>query len=140
MPHCTSMLHRALAMAVLLTACGAKQPTSPGGNTPPGGATASGTLTGSVSFAGTPCRDPGPPPCDGPYPNYEVVVFGADGKTVAGKAKTGADGKFTLDLPAGKYVIVTPAGPTANDQKRTEVTVSRDAMATVSLTVDTGVR
>lgn len=135
-------MHRftALAFALVLAACGAKQPTSPGDKMPPGGAAASGTLTGSVSFVGKPCPEPGPPPCDGAYPDYEVIVYAADGTTVAGKAKTGPDGKFTLDLPAGTYVIVTQAGPTADDQKRTEVTVNRDAMATVTLAVDTGVR
>ena len=129
-----------LTVAVLLAACGAKQPTSPGDKTPPGGAAASGTLSGTVGFVGKPCPDPGPPPCDGAYPDYEVIVYAADGKAVAGKAKTGADGKFTLGLPAGTYVIFTPAGPAPSSPKRTEVTVNRDALSEVTLSVDTGVR
>jgi hypothetical protein len=133
------MLHRCLTIAVLLAACGAKQPTSPGDKTPPGGA-AAGTLSGTVGFVGKPCPDPGPPPCDGAYPDYEVIVYAADGKAVAGKAKTGADGKFTLGLPAGTYVIFTPAGPAPGSPKRTEVTVNRDALSEVTLSVDTGVR
>jgi len=138
----TSVPHRSLTLtiALLLAACGGKQSTSPGNQTPPGGANATGTLSGSVSFVGKPCPQPGPPPCDGAYPDYEVVVYAADGKTAAGKAKTGADGKFTLDLPPGNYVILTPAGPMPDNQKRTELTVSRDALATVTLSVDTGVR
>jgi hypothetical protein len=136
------VLHRSLTLtiAVLLAACGGKQQTSPGDKTPPGGANASGTLSGSVSFVGTPCPEPGPPPCDGAYPDYEVIVYAADGTTIAGKAKTGADGKFTLDLAPGAYVIFTQAGPMPDNKQRTEVTVSRDALATVTLSVDTGVR
>ncbi|HEU0036152.1 MAG TPA: hypothetical protein VFQ53_36315 [Kofleriaceae bacterium] len=107
--------------------------------TPPGGA-ATGTLTGTVSFVGTPCEEPKGPPCDGAMPNYEVVVYAADGTTVAGKAKTGADGTFSLDLPAGTYVIFTQAGIKDTDRARQDVTVSRDALAKVELRVDTGVR
>lgn len=134
------MLHRSLILSAiaLLTACGAKQ--SPGDKTPPGGAAASGTLSGTVGFVGKPCPEPGPPPCDGPYADYEVVVYAADGTTVAGKAKAGADGKFTFGLPAGTYVIFTQAGPMPDSKKRTEVTVSRDALSAVTLSVDTGVR
>ena len=134
-------MHRSLVLTVtvLLAACGAKQPTSPGDKTPPGGA-ASGTLSGTVGFVGKPCPEPGPPPCDGPYADYEVVVYAADGATVAGKAKTGADGTFTLGLPAGTYVIFTQTGPMPDNKKRTEVTVSRDALSTLALSVDPGVR
>lgn len=119
---------------LLLTACATK----PLGATSPGGPNAAGTLSGTVHFVGTPCSDPGPPPCDGPYADYEVVVYATDGTTVAGKAKTSAEGAFSLDLPAGMYVLLTPAGIT--EQQRTEVVISRDALAKVELRVDTGIR
>jgi hypothetical protein len=126
-----------LAILICFTACASKPaPTT----TPPGGSQASGTLSGTVSFVGTPCPEAKGPPCDGAYPDYEVVVYAKDGQTVAGKVKTGADGKFSLDLPAGDYVIVTPAGMTPDATKRTEVKISRDALSSVTLTVDTGVR
>jgi hypothetical protein len=130
------MLHR-LILVTALAACGAKQaPTA----TPPGGTAATGTLAGDVHFVGTPCKDAAPPPCDGVYPDYEVVVYAADGKTVAGKARSGADGKFSLDLPQGKYVILTPAGPPPAEPRRVEVTINRDALSTIKLDIDTGVR
>ncbi|HUS29504.1 MAG TPA: hypothetical protein VMZ53_13420, partial [Kofleriaceae bacterium] len=89
---------------------------------------------------GTPCPTPTGPPCDGAYPNYEVVVYAEDGSTVAGKATTGSDGTFSLDLPPGKYVVFTQAGLQATDRQRTDVVISRDALAKVELRVDTGIR
>ena len=122
-----------------LVACSSSKPRA-GDTTPPGGTAATGTLSGSVSFVGTPCPEPKGPPCDGSYPNYEVVIYAADGTTEVGRTKTGADGKFSLSLPAGKYVIFTQSGLQATDRAKSEVTVSRDALATVDLRVDTGVR
>jgi hypothetical protein len=146
------------SLFILLTACGGSQaqsgsttsgdgagPTASGGDdrvptTPPGGSPGSGTLSGTVSFVGTPCPQPKGPPCDGAYPNYEVVVYAADGTTEVSRTRTGADGTFSLDLPEGRYAIFTQAGPMEKDRARTDVTVSRDALAQVSLRVDTGVR
>ncbi|MEO8699555.1 MAG: hypothetical protein ABI867_05900 [Kofleriaceae bacterium] len=130
------MTRLTLALCLTLTACASKPSMQ---TTPPGGTKATGTLTGTVAFVGTPCPEPKGPPCDGVYPNYEVVVLDAQGKE-AGKATTQADGTFSLDLPAGKYVIETPAGPAATAKQRTEVEVARDAMAKVELKIDTGVR
>lgn len=111
-------------------------------NTPPGGNPGSGTLAGTVHFVGTACQDPKKgPPCDGPYPNYEVVVYKEDGTTVAGKTTTGADGKFSVNLPEGKYVILTEGGGVKPGEKtRVEVSVGRDALQNVELRIDTGVR
>jgi hypothetical protein len=131
------MLHR-LILVTALAACGAKHAPIA---TPPGGTAGSGTLAGDVHFVGTPCAEAkSTPPCDGAYPDYEVVVYAADGKTVVGKARSGADGKFSLGLPEGKYVVLTPAGPPPAEPKRTEVTVSRDALSTIKLDIDQGVR
>jgi hypothetical protein len=128
----------ALAIAFTLAACGSK----PAANhpQPPGGTDAPGTLSGTVHFVGTPCPSPGRPPCDGPMPGYELTVLAADGTTVVTKTTTGDDGAFSLELPPGSYVILTQAGPRSTDQKRNEVTVARDALAHLDLTVDTGVR
>ena len=146
------------ALFILLTACGGSQAQSGStasddgaGSTatagadgttpaPPGGSPGSGTLSGTVSFVGTPCPQPKGPPCDGVYPNYEVVVYAADGTTEVARTRAGADGTFSLDLPEGRYAIFTQAGPMEKDRARTDVTVSRDALARVSLRVDTGVR
>ena len=127
-----------LAFLLALAACGS---TSKGPDTtPPGGSDAPGTLSGTVHFVGSPCVSSEVPPCDGAYPGYEVSIFAADGTTLVTKTTTGDDGAFSLDLPPGNYVILTQAGPMPTDQKRTEVTVSRDALSQVELTVDTGVR
>jgi hypothetical protein len=127
----------ALALVLALAACGGKKPPN---TTPPGGTDAPGTLSGTVHFVGTPCATPNGPPCDGIYPGYVVKVLAADGTTEVATATTGADGTFSLELPPGHYVILTQAGLQATDTKSTEVDVSRDALATVDLTVDTGVR
>lgn len=127
-----------LGFALALAACGGKP--APNHPAPPGGADAPGTLTGSVHFIGTPCPAPAEPPCDGPMRGYDVSVLAADGTTVVTTVTTGDDGTFTVELPAGDYVIVTPAGPMPTDQKRNAVTVAHDALAHLDLVVDTGVR
>lgn len=128
-----------LVLAVELAACGsASTQGALDGKSPSG--TDTGTLSGTVSFVGTPCPEPKGPPCDGVYPGYDVVVRTKDGKTVVGKVTSGVDGTFAIDLPAGAYVILTQAGLTEADQRRNEVTVSRDALAKVALQIDTGVR
>src|SRR4051812_49399188 len=99
---------RNLMLALLLAACGPKP--APSAAQPPGGNPGGGTLTGTVAFVGSPCPTPNGPPCDGPYPNYEVVVYTSDGTTVAGKTTTKADGTFSLELPPGKYVVFTQSG------------------------------
>lgn len=125
---------RSITLAIVLLGCGPKaapttaQPSAPG------------TLAGTVNFTGAACQEPKGPPCDGPYPSYEVVIYAEDGTTVVTKTKTGADGAFSLDLPPGKYVIFTQAGIKETDKRRTDVVVSRDAVAKVDLRVDTGVR
>jgi hypothetical protein len=47
-----------------------------------------GDLEGTVWFIGNPC-EPGAalpvPPCDGPYPSYEIVVYQDDGVTMAAR-------------------------------------------------------
>jgi hypothetical protein len=144
------MFVRAVMTALFLgLACGGStaEDTSPpqpsggaGPTTPPGGAQGIGTLTGTVTFVGKPCPQPGPPPCDGAYPDYEVVVFAADGKTEVARTRTGADGTFSLELPEGSYAVFTQSGPMENDRARTDVTVSRDALSRTSLQVDTGIR
>jgi hypothetical protein len=66
-----------------------------------------GMLTGTVIFSGVPCA-PGMgtvPPCDGPYPDYEVIVYKKDGKTVAAKTRTDKDGRFSISLSEGDYLL-----------------------------------
>ena len=129
-----------LALLLLLgfvTACGS-QPAARSPQDPPVAAKATGTLTGTVAMiGGLPCQQPAPG-CAGYAEGYEVIVYELDGVTVAGKATATADGTFSMALPPGKYVIVTPAGLT--NKARTEIEIQRDAVSTVSLRVDSGVR
>lgn len=97
----------------------------------------SGTLTGMVTMVGTACKDP-MPGCEGPAADYEVVLFAKDGTTIVAKAKTDAEGKYSLDVPSGEYTILTPAGPT--DKARNDIAVTGDAPAKLDLRIDTGVR
>ncbi len=141
---------RAFITAVLLSlaACGGSREAAPPAasgetattTTPPGGNPGQGTLNGRVTFVGTPCPQSSGPPCDGPYPNYEVVVFAADGVTEVARTRTGPEGIFDLALNEGDYVIYTQAGPSPSNRARTAVHVGRDALAQVTLRVDTGVR
>lgn len=130
-------MKRALVVFIVLlaAACGSKQ--SGMTTTPPGGTGGRGTLAGTVELVGgTPCIDE--TKC-ADRSGFEVVVYELDAKTVAGSAKTTADGKFTLDLPEGKYVILTPKGASP-ERNRIEVVVSRDALSNIDLHIDNGVR
>jgi hypothetical protein len=98
-----------------------------------------GTLSGKVTFVGSPCQAPGAG-CDGPMAGYDVVVLAKDGATVVAKTKTDATGAYTVEVPAGEYTILTPAGLPMIPKKRNDVTVGAGAVATLDLTVDTGIR
>jgi hypothetical protein len=99
-----------------------------------------GTITGKVTFAGTPCQTPGGASCEGPRADYEVIVLAKDGTTVIGKTRTDQTGSYTIEVPAGEYTILTPAGLPLIPKKRNDVTVTAGAVATLDLRVDTGIR
>jgi hypothetical protein len=127
------LLRSMIATLFLIAACGAQQESpdnastegaapvgagdGAGATTPPGGAKTEGTLSGTVNFVGKPCPQPSGPPCDGPYPDYQVVIYAADGTTEVARTRTGADGVYSTD-----------------------VQVSRDALSKTDLRVDTGIR
>ncbi|GBD84070.1 hypothetical protein BMS3Abin02_00456 [bacterium BMS3Abin02] len=66
------------------------------------------TVEGYV-HAGPTCptmQEPPDPDCaDRPVPNAEVIVWGPADNEVA-RAKTDAQGRFRLELPAGSYILV----------------------------------
>ena len=131
------MTSKAFAALLVLAACGSSPKPQP---QPPGGADASGTLTGTIYAIGPACDTTKTPSCDSPMTGYEVTILAADGTTAVTTATTGDDGTFSVELPPGKYVVLTHTGLRLTDEKRTEVTVSRDALAHLDLTIDTGVR
>jgi hypothetical protein len=99
-------------------------------------------LEGNVYFRGNPCPPSAfstTPPCSGLYPNYEIVIYSEDGKTVASKAKTDANGNFKTLLNTGNYIIKTRAGPSSTDVKSTQFTITKcDITQLGTLVVDTG--
>ena len=105
-----------------------------------------GILVGTVGFVGLPCppeeiggRKPLVPPCDGPYPNYEIAVYRTDGKTVVTKIASNVDGTYEIYLNSGNYSIYTPSG--LQDRIKThQVTIVSGMTTKLDLVVDTGIR
>ena len=109
---------------------------------PTGASRQTGILEGAVTFIGTPC---GPqterktPPCDGPYPDYEVVVYNASGETVIGRTRSNASARYEISLPGEiEYVVFTPSG--INTRTTHNVLVPAGGRKTLDLQIDTGIR
>jgi hypothetical protein len=103
-----------------------------------------GKLSGSVQFRGLPCQPGQPdhnvPPCSGYYPNYEVHVFveGQMDKAVL-TVKSGEDGSYFADLPAGNYVIRTQNGPMEKHQAENKFKITAGETTVLNLTISTGI-
>lgn len=99
-----------------------------------------GVLEGSVFFRGVPCPPslpPQGPPCDGPYPNYEITVYMADGVTVETQVTSDENGDYSIELYPGDYIIYTPSGP--GREKTNMVTIVSEEITTLDLVIDTGI-
>lgn len=100
---------------------------------------------GSVRYRGEPCP-PGSllfrvPPCSGPYPNYEIIIHGQDGKTIVSKLKTDLNGNYKGLLSPGTYVIYTRADIVPSNLKSIRFTIEPAKITKLStLVVDTGNR
>ncbi|MFI5889201.1 carboxypeptidase-like regulatory domain-containing protein [Actinoplanes sp. NPDC051513] len=82
------------------------------------------------------------PPCPGTPVRARVVVLNRTGQTTLATADTGADGWFTVALPAGSYVIrAAPIGarPARRPTIR-QVTVSAGHYTTITIRLITGLR
>jgi len=66
-----------------------------------------GILEGTVHFIGTRCssEQQNIPPCSGPYPNYEIIVYASDGNTIVKKTTTDENGTYQINLDFDTYVI-----------------------------------
>jgi len=103
-----------------------------------------GIVEGTVRFIGAPCNPDTAgagykvPPCDGPYPNYDVVIYKEDKTTIAAKTTSDHQGNFKLVLPAGTYYFLYKSIGT----KIRELTIVVKAGQTTqqNLTIDTGIR
>lgn len=106
-----------------------------------------GRLAGTVHFIGTPCapkeisgKAPQVPPCDGPYPGYEIIIYARDGRRVMATTRSDAEGAYGVDLPPGTYVIYTQRGLRAGDRETHRTEIRSEALTTLNLVIDTGIR
>jgi hypothetical protein len=101
-----------------------------------------GTVQGTVWFVGAPCPPElsQGPPCDGPYPDYQLRILRDSDESLAAFHVTDANGQYTAVLPAGRYLIRTRAGIAADTFEETRFTVIPGDTLTLQLTVDTGIR
>ena len=101
-----------------------------------------GVVEGVVWFVGAPCPPEvsSGPPCDGPYPNYDVRILRAEDETLADIHRTDQFGRYEAVLPAGRYMIRTQNGIAADTFEETSFTVVPGDRLTLQLTVDTGIR
>jgi len=66
-----------------------------------------GMLEGTVHFSGVACAPDRikTPPCDGPYPDYEVIVYDKEGKITIAKTRTDQNGYYQIILNEGTYTL-----------------------------------
>jgi hypothetical protein len=122
-----------IGVALVVAACGV-----PGSAT--GGRT--GTLVGRVLLSPTTpvCRED--QPCSAPLPNRQVQIKRADG-TVAATVTTDQQGRFTVALAPGTYtvhVVLGPGVPGVSQTSSGAVTIVAGQTASVTVTVDSGIR
>ena len=106
--------------------------------------TGKGIVEGTVSFVGTLCNPnqgySKVPPCDGQYPNYEIVFHKNDKKTVAGKAISNDTGFYHIELASGSYYILLSNNGLLKKGNQLLVTVKAGETAVQDIIVDTGIR
>jgi len=101
-----------------------------------------GIVEGTVYFVGKPCPSSRlGPPCDGPYPNYEVIIYENNGKGIVNKVMTDDEGNFEVQLPVGDYVVF---GKNMDFNKVIKIplvfTVEPEKINQIKIKIDTGVR
>jgi len=79
-----------------------------------------------------------PVPCLTPYA-AELVVLDLENAVVE-RVTSGGDGKFTIDLPPGEYVITPEAGDPYPIAQPVPVTVVAGQYIAVEINYDTGIR
>jgi len=100
-----------------------------------------GLIEGTVTFVGVPCGPGMPsrvPPCNGPYPNYEIVVYRADGVTIETRASSDKNGNYRISLIPGNYIIYTPSGPVM--KKTNTLSIVSGKTTKLNLVIDVGIR
>jgi hypothetical protein len=120
------------------------QPTTalPGGTPSPGGRPPAGTgLSGRTVVVNCPV-DRADPPCPGTPVPAHVVVLDRTGQTTLATVDAGADGRFTIALPAGSYVVrAVPAGGSgALRPTIRQITLPAGRYTTITLRLTNGLR
>lgn len=103
-----------------------------------------GKVAGTVTFQGVNCQEGQPdfkvPPCTGAYPKYEIKVFKAgETENPVLTTMTGDDGSYSIDLPAGDYVIFTQNGPKESNKQENAFKVEKEKTTSLPLRVHTGI-
>ncbi len=103
-----------------------------------------GTLEGTVYYLGIACTpqtysgmEIKIPPCNGPYPNYEIVIYNEDGTTEIAKTVSSKDGRYHLSLDPGHYIIYTPRG---NGTKANSITIESRQTFDLDLVVNPAIK
>jgi len=101
-----------------------------------------GNLEGTVNFIGTACPDERKgPPCSGPYPNYEIIIYNEDGKTVEKTIFSNEDGNYNTELEQGVYVIFIQEREFATMKETpNQITINSDQTSQFDIRIDTGIR
>jgi hypothetical protein len=97
-------------------------------------------LNGIVSFIGQECNPEAfkkTPPCSGPYPNYEILVYDEDGKNVIAKTETNDKGEYFISLEPRNYVIYTPHG---FSNQSYPISIKENEITKQDLIIDKGIR
>jgi hypothetical protein len=101
-----------------------------------------GVLEGIVHLVGVPCPPNSPqlPPCDGPYPGYNVIVHDSRGENVVAHARTDDRGLYHIELEAGKYLIFTTQGLGEPYVETNDFAIVAGKITVLNLTIDYGIR
>jgi hypothetical protein len=106
--------------------------------------TAAWNLEGTVFFNGLPCNPKTTikvPPCDGPYPNYEVIVYAVGGKDIVSKTRSDQNGTYTMLLKTGNYTIYTENNRfLVSNMKANNFDIKEGRITKLDLVIDTGRR
>jgi hypothetical protein len=100
-------------------------------------------IKGTVYFNGMDCPPTAAktvPPCSGPYPEYNLTIFGQDGKTIITTVKTDRMGNYSVSLAPGHYIIYVQRGPLMSQMEPDNVIIKENEIMKKDLYIETGIR
>ena len=102
-----------------------------------------GTLEGTVNYEGLACPPNNfkIPPCSGPYPNYEVVIYKNDNQTIVAQTRSDAGGHYKIELDKGSYVIKVKSNQFNKAiETLTQVTIEPNKNTKFNINIISGIR